>query len=132
MGEPYRTVLGHLRHEIGHYYFPILVAAGPQFDRARELFGDERVDYPRRSTATTTRGPPDDWQAQHVSAYATMHPAEDWAETFSHYLHIRDTLQTAAPRGPLRGTPATLEPLSAEPVDEPPADFQRSSTSGCR
>ena len=25
-----------------------------------------------------------------------MHPSEDWAETFAHYLHIRDTLQTAA------------------------------------
>jgi len=28
-----------------------------------------------------------------------MHPAEDWAETFAHYLHIRATLDTAAAFG---------------------------------
>ena len=28
-----------------------------------------------------------------------MHPAEDWAETFAHYLHIRDTIDTAAAFG---------------------------------
>ena len=32
-------------------------------------------------------------------AYATMHPWEDWAETFAHYLHIRDMLQTAVAYG---------------------------------
>jgi hypothetical protein len=125
MGEPYRTVLGHLRHEIGHYYFPILVTGDGVLDRARELFGDERDDYQAALDRHYEQGPPDGWQAEHVSAYATMHPAEDWAETFAHYLHIRDTLQTAAAHGVhVEGPQQTLEPLSAEPVDDPPADFQ--------
>ena len=98
LGEPYRTLLGHLRHEIGHYYFPILTSEPTRSrKRARELFGDETGGLSaRRSSATTQQGPPADWSASYVSAYATMHPSEDWAETFSHYLHIRDTLQTAA------------------------------------
>jgi hypothetical protein len=99
LGEPYRTVLGHLRHEIGHYYWPILVAEGARRDRFRELFGDEGSDYQRALDRHYEQGPPADWEGRHVSAYAAMHPAEDWAETFAHYLHIRDTLQTAAAFG---------------------------------
>lgn len=94
--EPYRTVLGHLRHEIGHYYGPILAADEPARERARALFGDERGDYDAALERHYEHGPPADWTERFVSAYAAMHPAEDWAETFSHYLHIRDTLQTAA------------------------------------
>jgi hypothetical protein len=124
MGEPYRTVLGHLRHEIGHYYFPILVGDGPQLDRARELFGDERADYSAALERHYEQGPAEDWESAHVSAYATMHPAEDWAETFAHYLHIRDTAQTAAAYGVrVDGPEETPEPLSAEPEYEP-ADFE--------
>jgi hypothetical protein len=111
MGEPYRTVVGHLRHEIGHYYFPILVDEDPARERARELFGDERADYAAALERHYAQGPPPDWRERFVSAYATMHPAEDWAETFAHYLHIRDALQTAAaygvrvdgPQAPARG-----------------------------
>jgi hypothetical protein len=94
--EPYRTVLGHLRHEIGHYYWPILVADEQPHERARGLFGDQRADYAEALDRHYQDGPPPDWASRFVSAYAAMHPAEDWAETFSHYLHIRDTLQTAA------------------------------------
>jgi hypothetical protein len=96
MGEPYRTLLGHMRHEIGHYYFPILADTDEKVARARELFGDETADYSAALERHYAEGPPADWSASHVSAYATMHPSEDWAETFAHYLHIRDTLQTAA------------------------------------
>jgi len=125
MAEPYRTVLGHLRHEIGHYYFPILVADDSARERARELFGDERADYPEALDRHYAQGPPPGWQADHVSAYATMHPSEDWAETFAHYLHIRDTLQTAASHGVrIDGRQETLEPLSAVPEADPPPDFQ--------
>ena len=53
----------------------------------------------RRCERHYDQGPPDDWAERIVSAYATMHPWEDWAETFAHYLHIRDTLQTAAAFG---------------------------------
>ena len=96
MDEPYRTVLGHLRHEIGHYYWPILTADEARRESARALFGDEREDYAAALERHYANGPPPGWGERHVSAYATMHPAEDWAETFAHYLHIRDTLQTAA------------------------------------
>jgi hypothetical protein len=111
MGEPYRTVVGHLRHEIGHYYFPILTRDDEALARARELFGDERADYSAALERHYAEGPPPGWETDHVSAYAAMHPAEDWAETFAHYLHIRDALQTAGaygvrvdgPQAPARG-----------------------------
>jgi hypothetical protein len=96
MGEPYRTLLGHMRHEVGHFYFPILTGDDGKRTHARELFGDETKDYSAALERHYDQGPPADWSRSYVSAYATMHPAEDWAETFSHYLHIRDTLQTAA------------------------------------
>src|SRR3569623_1888140 len=40
-------------------------------------------------------GPQPNWQENFVSAYATMHPWEDWAETWAHCIHMRDTLDTA-------------------------------------
>jgi hypothetical protein len=92
--EPYRTVLGHFRHEIGHYYWPIL--GEPEIDAVRALFGDEREDYQAALDRHYEHGAPDDWAQDHVSAYATMHPWEDWAETWAHFLHIRDVMQTAA------------------------------------
>jgi hypothetical protein len=100
LAEPYRTMLGHFRHEIGHYYEPILVDRVPgQPEAARAQFGDERQDYAEAIDAHYQNGPPADWAERYVSAYATMHPWEDWAETWAHYLHIRDTLQTAAAFG---------------------------------
>ena len=120
LGEPYRTVLGHFRHEIGHYYQTILVARGsPEQARCRELFGDEREDYRAAMDRYYADGPEPGWEREHVSAYATMHPWEDWAETFAHYLHVRDTLQTAAVlwrprRGPSVAT-ADIAPLESEP-----------------
>ena len=99
LGEPYRTVLGHLRHEIGHYYWPWLVERAGHLDAYRARFGDERLDYGEAIDQHYREGPPADWPDRYVSSYATMHPWEDWAETFAHYLHIRDTLQTAAAFG---------------------------------
>lgn len=96
LGEPYRTLLGHLRHELGHYFQPLIVT---DWEACRTLFGDERADYREAIERHYRHGPPDDWPQRFVSAYATMHPWEDWAETFAHYLHIRDTLQTAAEYG---------------------------------
>jgi hypothetical protein len=109
LGEPYRTLLGHLRHEVAHYYWPILVAAAPAaLDRARQLFGDERLPYREALDAHYAQGPPPGWPDGYVSAYATAHPWEDWAETFAHYLHIRDTLQTAAAFGVSVSAPHVL------------------------
>jgi hypothetical protein len=95
-GEPYRTVLGHFRHEIGHYYWMLLIEGRPAHKRFRRLFGDERASYAEALEQNYTAPARPDWTARHVSAYAAVHPWEDWAETFAHYLHIRDTLQTSA------------------------------------
>ncbi|MTV24148.1 hypothetical protein FTX61_01740 [Nitriliruptoraceae bacterium ZYF776] len=128
LGEPYRTVLGHFRHEIGHALFPVLVT-GPWLARAREVFGDETADYQAALDRHYGQGPPDDWPDRFVSAYATMHPAEDWAETFAHYLHIHGALQTAAAYGvrmegpevsgaatDLRSDPQAVDPGSIEDI----------------
>lgn len=96
MRERYRTLLGHFRHEIGHYYWDLLIADGPDIDRFRNLFGDERSGYAGALDAYYAYGATADWQSRFISAYASAHPWEDWAETWAHYLHIVDTLETAA------------------------------------
>ena len=99
MGEPYRTLLGHFRHEIGHYYWERLIRDSPRIDQFRQLFGDERADYAASLQAYYQQGPPADWVQNYVSAYATSHPWEDWAESWAHYLHMSDMLETAADCG---------------------------------
>ncbi|HEY9413793.1 MAG TPA: putative zinc-binding metallopeptidase, partial [Pseudonocardia sp.] len=124
MGEAYRTMLGHLRHETGHYYWYLLVEQPDLLDSFRELFGDERADYQESINRHYSQGAPDGWEQDYVSAYATMHPWEDFAETFAHYLHIRDTLQTAAAYGVRIDVPAG-EDLVADPdveVEHEPFD----------
>jgi hypothetical protein len=96
LAEPYRTVLGHLRHEVGHYYWLLLVDGTSALDEFREVFGDERADYGEALREHYDKPEDRSWTGTHVSRYAAAHPWEDWAETFAHYLHIRDTLQTAA------------------------------------
>jgi hypothetical protein len=99
LAEPYRTLLGHLRHEVGHWYWDVLVDARPLLGRFRVLFGDERADYAAALKAHYGTPVDDDWKQAHVSNYAAAHPWEDWAETFAHYLHIRDTMETAGAWG---------------------------------
>jgi hypothetical protein len=103
-GEPYRALLGHFRHEVGHYYWSALIEGGPKLEAFRQVFGDERRDYAQALKRHYAGGGPGYWADRHVSAYAASHPWEDWAETFAHYLHVRDTLQTAANFG-LRVSP---------------------------
>jgi hypothetical protein len=95
MHEGYRTLLGHFRHEAGHYYWSRLIEGSTHLESFRALFGDERADYSRELDRHYAFAPPADWQASFVSAYASMHPWEDWAECWAHYLHIVDTLETA-------------------------------------
>ena len=95
MREPYRTLLGHFRHEIGHYYWDRLVRDSAWQARFRELFGDERAGYAAALEANYEKGPPADWPTRFISAYASTHPWEDWAETWAHYLHVIDSLGTA-------------------------------------
>ena len=114
MDEPYRTLLGHFRHEVGHYYFEVLVAGTAAESEFESLFGDPNADYQAALQRHYSNGAPAGWPGSYISAYATMHPAEDWAETFAHYLHIRDTVDTAAAFG-LAPAGATLDrPLAGD------------------
>jgi hypothetical protein len=99
MGEAYRTLLGHFRHEIGHYYWDVLIKDSPDIDAFRAEFGDERESYDEALKRHYKKGAPPDWQQQFVSMYASMHPWEDWAESWAHYLHMVDTLGTARSYG---------------------------------
>lgn len=99
MHEPYRTLLGHFRHEIGHYYWDRLIRDQEFLEPFREMFGDERQNYADALKNHYDHGPAADWQQSFVSAYASVHPWEDWAETWAHYLHMTDTLETAAACG---------------------------------
>ncbi|MGE4241841.1 zinc-binding metallopeptidase family protein [Ramlibacter sp.] len=94
--EPYRTLLGHFRHESGHYYWDRLVADSGRQESYREIFGDETQDYGAALQAYYANGGAADWRDRSVSVYATAHPWEDWAETWAHYLHMVDLLETAA------------------------------------
>jgi len=96
MGEPYRTLIGHFRHEVGHYYWDVLVTRDEDtLMEFRRLFGDETQDYGEALERHYAEGAPTNWGDSFVSAYASTHPWEDWAETWAHYLHLVDTLETA-------------------------------------
>jgi hypothetical protein len=99
MREPYRTLLGHFRHEIAHYYWDRLVRDSPSIAEFRQLFGDERQDYATALERHYAKGPPRDWHEHFISAYASMHPWEDFSETWAHYFHMVDTLETAGAFG---------------------------------
>jgi hypothetical protein len=129
MGEPYRTLLGHFRHEIGHYYWDLLVRDAGRIDDFRAAFGDETADYADALKRHYEQGPPPDWQSRYVSSYAASHPWEDWAETWAHYLHLVDSLETAADCGlslqPVRRGEPRLSQLPPDPLAEP---FERLTT----
>lgn len=118
MGEPYRSLLGHFRHEIGHFYWTQLVRDEAMVEEARRLFGDEREDYAAALQRNYTEGPPPDWQQHFISTYAAAHPAEDFAECWAHFFHIVDTLETARSFG-LNTDPKGHEELEAEVTFDP-------------
>jgi hypothetical protein len=111
LAEPYRTMLGHLRHEVGHY-MEALHVRGDRIERARELFGDETVSYADELERHYSEGPPADWAERYISTYATMHPFEDFAETFAHALHIQDSVDTARWNGLLTVDPDAFSVFS--------------------
>jgi len=128
LSEPYRTLLGHFRHEIGHYYWDRLINDGGPLDDFRALFGDESQSYAAALQKYYADGPPADWRDNYVSAYASAHPWEDFAETWAHFLHIVDTLEMAGSFG-LKVDPietedaayhaeANFEPHAAINIDE--------------
>jgi hypothetical protein len=95
MGEPYRTLIGHMRHEVGHYYWQVLVRDAGRLDAFRDLFGDDRQDYGEALKRHYAQGPRSDWRDSFISSYASAHPWEDFAETWAHYIHIVDSSETA-------------------------------------
>jgi hypothetical protein len=123
MGELYRTPLGHFRHEIGHHYWDLLIANTGYLEPCRRHFGDETVDYEEALKAHYARAPMIGWQDSYVSAYATSHPWEDFAETWAHYLHIIDTLEMASSFGvgihpKLGRNPAMQADINFDPYEE--------------
>ncbi|MBW9117648.1 putative zinc-binding metallopeptidase [Rhizobium cauense] len=110
MNEPYRTLLGHFRHETGHFIWNKLVRDKGCFEEFRRIFGDEREDYDEALQRYYSHGPKPNWQASFISAYASSHPWEDFAESFAHLLHIVDTLETARAFG------ITIEPRGHEEI----------------
>ncbi|HUR34824.1 MAG TPA: putative zinc-binding peptidase [Vicinamibacterales bacterium] len=121
MYEPYRTLLGHMRHESGHHYWDRLVCNRPPLEGFRRLFGDEQRDYDAALQAYYANGAVPDWQSRFVSAYASAHPWEDWAETWAHYLHMIDTLETAAACGLTLRPRRTDEPSLPHPPSGVPS-----------
>ncbi len=125
--EPYRTLLGHFRHEIGHYYWDRLIENTPRQSEFRELFGDESADYQAALDIHYRDGPPPNWENDYVSAYASTHPWEDWAESWAHVLHMIDALETAESVGvsikPLRPDEPAFA-ISAPTFTAGTADFE--------
>ena len=128
LAEPYRTLLGHFRHEIAHYYWDRLIEDSPKIEQFRAVFGDERRDYAAALRANYSEGAPPDWQERFVTTYASSHPWEDFAETWAHYLHMIDTLETASAFGiHIRPLTANRDNNLATAVDFDPhhADMDR-------
>ncbi|MBS0454204.1 MAG: putative zinc-binding metallopeptidase [Proteobacteria bacterium] len=118
--EPYRTLLGHFRHEVGHYYWDLLVRDSKWLGPFRQLFGDERASYAEALKRNYDVGPPADWANSHISSYATMHPWEDWAETWAHYLHVMASLGTALGFGlEASDLEADISPFTSEDLYAP-------------
>ena len=125
MGEPYRTLLGHFRHEIGHFYWDKLVRDGGHLAACRAVFGDDEADYEAALKRHYDEGVPPDWRENFISSYATTHAWEDFAETWAHYLHIVDSLEMArafgmsvAPRADESGTLAVDSDVDVYGVSE--------------
>lgn len=119
--EPMRTLLGHLRHEVSHYLQYRWLDRTPAELTCRAVFGDERADYAQALQHYHQAGPAPDWAQSHISAYASAHPWEDWAETCAHYLLMIDAVQTAAAWGLRLDGPAEAAPQLVGASDLPNA-----------
>lgn len=121
LGEPIRTLLGHLRHEVSHYLQYRWVTDEARVACCRAVFGDERDDYAAALKRHYEAGPPGDWPVRFVSAYASVHAWEDWAETCAHYLLVIDAVQTATAWGlRLQGGAADVVSAAGELSAQPP------------
>jgi hypothetical protein len=99
LGESYRTLIGHFRHEVAHYYWDRFFKDQPDTDpnlaAFREVFGDERADYNAALQKHYQDGPTALAPGEFITVYASVHPWEDWAETWAHYMHMIDGAETA-------------------------------------
>jgi hypothetical protein len=128
LAEPYRTLLGHFRHESGHYIWERLVVNGPSYADLSQAFGDSSADYAMALQGYYENGPPVGWRELYITPYASSHPLEDWAESWAHYLHMLDTLETAQSYGFSLGPVAGRESAPVATVDFDPYesdDFER-------
>jgi len=115
LGEDYRTLLGHFRHESGHFWWDQWIKDSERLSAFRECFGDERYDYKEALDRYYRQGPWPDWSQNYMTAYASSHPWEDWAETWAHYMHLVDTVETAQGYGmSLLRDPASTDGLSID------------------
>ncbi len=119
LGEKYRTLLGHFRHEIGHYFWDVLIKDSIHHEKFRQLFGDEQRDYGAALETYYKTVTPTNWNEHFISPYATSHAWEDWAESWAHYMHMMDTLETAWSFGigiqrPGIVTSAAVDPYSTQ------------------
>jgi hypothetical protein len=127
--EPYRTLIGHFRHELAHYYWDLLIRDTTWIAPFRELFGDERAEYPAALERHYREGPPADWNTRWISAYAAAHPWEDWAESWAHYLHLEATLETiehfglALAKPPFRADPFSMDALWRQEPEKDARNF---------
>lgn len=130
MGESYRTLTGHLRHELAHYYWERFARDPTWLQPCRALFGDDRRDYAAALASYHQCGPAPDWANRFISPYASSHPWEDWAETFAHYLHMEEALHTAHCLGldlrqlHLQADPFNRATLQSPGLGTPPLDHQ--------
>lgn len=100
LGEHYRTPLGHIRHELGHYVWLNHVATeAAVLDEFRNMFGDERSDYTSSLEEHYARLDDGSWRDDHVSFYASAHPWEDFAESWAQLMHVHDVVETGASWG---------------------------------
>lgn len=99
LNEPLRTMIGHFRHELAHYFFRRFESSNEFVDEFRAIFGDERADYSEALKSYYERGHQPDWQDSFISAYASSHPHEDWAESFAHVLHLTDIVDSLISSG---------------------------------
>ena len=125
--EPYRTLVGHLRHEVGHYFWDRLVFTKPAvLQEFRSIFGNDEINYTNSLQEYYKTGAPENWQDSFISRYATSHPWEDWAETWAHYLHIMDMLETGNAFGLSVNSPNHSKILQADISFDPyyESDFE--------
>ena len=85
LNERQRTILGHFRHESGHFLWDRLFKRLPLSSEFKAIFGDPDKDYQKSLNQYYKDGPQSDWSSRFITAYASSHPLEDFAETWNHF-----------------------------------------------